>query len=117
MLNMLMKGSLLLLFVSVATWVDANPNITENRFKQSSFWGPDLTVTAMSAASAIASWTPFGGSGQYTVTVVNLNTFTTVANFTTSATSALITGLSTGNTYRYTVSKPNSFIIIEDIVH
>ncbi|MBC7777441.1 MAG: hypothetical protein H7246_18550 [Phycisphaerae bacterium] len=116
MLNNLLKCSLALLFVLATTWVEANAGTTENALPQTCVGGPELTVTAMSAASALASWTEFGASGQYTVTVVNLNTFTVVANFTTSATSAVITGLSTGNTYRYTIAKANDFII-DDVVH
>lgn len=77
--------------------------------------GPVLTVSQTSPSSALMSWTPFG-LGQYTITVYDLTTFQCVTTFSTSNTSAAISGLQTGHNYRFITADKFENLIIIDLV-
>ncbi|HLP93035.1 MAG TPA: hypothetical protein VK168_03320, partial [Saprospiraceae bacterium] len=76
---------------------------------------PSLTVTISDGGTALMSWTSFGTSGQYTVTVTDLTTNRQVTQFGTASTGATVTGLTGGHTIRFAVSRNNLEIVIEDI--
>lgn len=76
---------------------------------------PELTVIITSSSSVFLSWDSWAGSGDYTVTVTNLNSFQVEQSFTTSSTSASVTNLTAGHTYRFAVAK-NGFVIVEDVI-
>lgn len=76
---------------------------------------PALTVTKTSSTSVSLSWDAWGGTGLYQVTVTNLTTTQVEQSFSTGSTSAGVSSLSTGNTYRFSVEK-NGFVIAEDVI-
>ncbi|MBL7809880.1 MAG: hypothetical protein JNN28_18810 [Saprospiraceae bacterium] len=76
---------------------------------------PSLTVTMSDGGTALMSWTSFGTSGNYIVTVTDLTTNRQVTQFGTASTGATVTGLAGGHSIRFVVSRNNQEIIIEDI--
>ncbi|HLP95605.1 MAG TPA: hypothetical protein VK168_16290 [Saprospiraceae bacterium] len=76
---------------------------------------PSLSVTMSDGGTALMSWTSFGTSGQYTVTVTDLTTNRQVTQFSTASTGATVTGLTGGHTIRFAVSRNSQEIVIEDI--
>lgn len=74
---------------------------------------PSLTVTPLTAASALMSWTPFGSPGPYTVKVTDLTTGKVLTEISTYQTSRIITGLTEGHAYRFSTAKYHDKIIVE----
>lgn len=66
--------------------------------------------------NATMSWDSFGDPGPYAVTVRDLTAFNTIASFSTTNTSANISGLTTGHTYRFEVAKAADTIIVDIVV-
>ena len=66
---------------------------------------------------ATMNWDSFGDPGPYTVTVTDLTAFNTIASFSTSNTSANISGLTNGHTYRFEVSKAADTVILDLVVN
>lgn len=97
---------LMLLFMLSANASTAPIQITDD---------PSLTVTMSDGGTAYMSWTSFGTSGNYTVTVTDLSTNRQVTQFGTASTGATITGLAGGHTIRFSVSRSDQEIVIEDI--
>ncbi|MFN0015487.1 MAG: hypothetical protein ACKVU2_13155 [Saprospiraceae bacterium] len=62
----------------------------------------------------LATWDVIAGSGNYMVGIVNLTTNQTHSVFSTPNNSAVISGLVSGNTYKFTIVK-NGYIIIDII--
>ena len=73
-----------------------------------------LTLTVTSPSSRVLNWELNGVGGVYTVSVVNLTTGNLEQQFNTSSTTATITRITAGNTYRYSVQKGADFIIYTD---
>lgn len=59
------------------------------------------------------AWSGFSGSGEYAVRVERLPDMAVVYSTTTTNTTATVTGLNTGTTYRYTVTRGADFIITD----
>lgn len=77
---------------------------------------PIVDIVIGAHGNSYMSWTPFSSTGGYSVSVTDLTAFTLVTSFSTTGTSANITGLTSGHTYRYSVTDGIDFII-EDVVH
>lgn len=76
---------------------------------------PGLSVAKTSDTSVSLSWEAWEGSGNYTVTVTNLTTHQVEQLFQTHLTTAAVSNLSAGDTYRFAVTK-NGFVITEDVI-
>lgn len=74
---------------------------------------PTLSVRNIASGTVQMSWTPFGTAVEYDVTVTDLTSSALIASFSTANTSAIISGLTPGHTYRYEVA--NSGIIVDVI--
>lgn len=74
----------------------------------------DLVVTKTSSTSVTLSWVS-SGSGDYLVTITNLTTSQVEQRFSTSLTSASVSGLTSGHAYRFQVEQ-NGYVIAEDLV-
>ncbi len=61
------------------------------------------------------SWTPLGGTGNYSVLIRNNANNTTHFYTTTASNSCLVTGLVSGNSYNVTVAR-SGYIICNDIL-
>ena len=104
-MQLLLKISLLLFFLGfIQTGRSEKPVVD-----------PQLILTQITPTSAYMSWDAFGNSGQYAVTVTDLNTGKTITMFNTSNTNAVISGLTAGHTIRCEVSR-NSTAIIGDLI-
>ena len=79
--------------------------------------GTPIVAIDVVMGRATMSWDSFGDPGPYAVTVTDLTAFNTIASFTTTNTSANISGLTNGHTYRFEVAKAADTIIIEVIVN
>jgi len=75
----------------------------------------ELTVTVTSTTSVALSWSGWPGSGDYTVTVLNLTTSQQEQQFDSSSTSAAVGSLITGDTYQFIVIKAG-YVIAEDLI-
>lgn len=113
---------LLLAFVCLAIRNEAAVNPVQNNNAQSSGTsvhqvnmpeGTPIIAMDIVMARATLNWDFFGDPGPYAVTVTDLTAFNTIASFTTSNTSAIISGLTNGHTYRFEVVKGYDAVILE----
>jgi hypothetical protein len=74
-----------------------------------------LTVTKTSSSSVGLSWSGWSGSGDYTVTVLNLTTSQIEQQFSTPNTVAAVSNLTTGDSYRFSVEKAG-YVITEEVL-
>lgn len=70
-----------------------------------------IVVELTLAGHHLATWDVIPGAGNYSVSILNLTTNQTHALIVTANNSAAITGLVSGNTYKFTVVKNGNIII------
>lgn len=108
MFNLLKNTILLALLLSAAAWRPA--------VLASTPLDAQLTVTSTSPGAVTLTWDVLAGSGPYSVSVQDLTTNQRVTDFTTTATTANVSGLMVGHTCRFSVSRGEQIIITETIM-
>ncbi len=97
----ILKCALPLLLLCASGWMTAG-SPTNATSGQTADGGVNLTVTQISAAAAAMNWS--ATIAPYSVKVTDLTTNAVLSAFSTSNTSATISGLISGHIYRYEVA-------------
>lgn len=79
-------------------------------------YSPQTMTVEPTLVGHVATWSASSGAGDYHLRVVNVSTGHLHTVISTQNTSAVVSGLASGNTYRFTLTKGTSNIIIEDII-